>query len=220
MKVSRPILYTAVLGLVAYAVVVLTEPDKKPKGKSTAVHKKAPGAKADQFLEADYKAKFTPVSTAPKNAFKPLVVREGEDNQLQTQRFDSIPSAFTGGDPNWLYTGTATVDGVRVALVENSASGEGVFLKVGEMWKQAVLTSIEDEGIIMVGPGGAVRHIKLGFTEQPAAPAPMSGNVPLTVTPSLNGPIGQGQGGSGGGTGTPRNRDRNSAQAPFEPNTE
>jgi hypothetical protein len=215
-KVSRPIIYAALFGVVAYAAVVLTEPEtptKKTTKKTTATAKKNAN---DPYLPQDYKAKFERVNLPVKNAFKPLVVRQSAGGALDSLRLDGLPAGFAGGDPNWRYTGTAEIDGVRVALIENHVSGDGVFLKVGETWNQTVLTSIETEAIVMVGPGGAVRRIRLGEPEESRV---ASGNtvpnqgmaaVPPVRVGGISGPISAGP--LDGGMNlesAPRNRGRN-----------
>jgi len=193
-KISRPILYTALLGALAYAVVLYTEPEAKrgtakPKRSSVASNANT------QFTEEDYQRRFEPYKAELKNAFKPVVARLSGNDALLAQRLDGLPTAFTGGDPNWRYTGTATIDGLRVALVENSVTGEGVFLHEGESWKQAILTKIEDEAIVMVGPGGGVRRIRLGEPDIDPDPVPMT-NAAAPVAPmrvggnNVAGPIG------------------------------
>lgn len=192
-KISRPVLYTALLGALAYAVVLYTEPDSKrapakPKRTTVATTSKS------LFTEEDYKRTFDRYEAEPRNAFKPVVARLSGNEALLAQRLDGLPTAFTGGDPNWRYTGTATIDGVRVALIENTVTGDGVFLHEGESWKQAILTKIEDEAIVMVGPGGGVRRIRLGEPDLDPDPLPLGGTAsvaPMRVGgANLSGPIG------------------------------
>lgn len=192
-KISRPVLYTALLGALAYAVVLYTEPDSKrapakPKRTTVATTSKS------LFTEEDYKMTFDRYEAEPRNAFKPVVARLSGNEALLAQRLDGLPTAFTGGDPNWRYTGTATIDGVRVALIENTVTGDGVFLHEGESWKQAILTRIEDEAIVMVGPGGGVRRIRLGEPDLDPDPLPLGGTAsvaPMRVGgANLSGPIG------------------------------
>ncbi|HRF59464.1 MAG TPA: hypothetical protein PLH94_06055 [Fimbriimonadaceae bacterium] len=197
-KISRPVIYTVLLAVVAYAGVVLTEPDPPKSTSKPKPRASASTPKGMVYTEADYRAKFGRIDSAPKNAFQPVIARKGGPNSLDALRLDSIPTAFTGGDPNWRYTGNAEQDGDRVALLENSSTGEGVFLRVGETWKQAVLTSIEDDAVVMVGPNGSVRRIRLGSLDQEAPTQSLPGIIPSTaglqpmrVSPNLTGRIGQ-----------------------------
>lgn len=196
-KISRPVVYTLVLGAVAYGVVVLTEPETRPAPKRPAAQAARPAsAKGDLFTEQDYRAHFERLSGIPRNAFRPLVARRGPGSPDEA-RLDALPTSFTGGEANWRYTGNASLNGVRLALIENASTGEGVFLRVGERWKDAVLSAIEEEAIVMVGPFGEVRRIRLGEREietvppGPAAGTPVAtGLAPVRVGPELTGPIG------------------------------
>ncbi|MFQ3586843.1 MAG: hypothetical protein SNJ76_04155 [Fimbriimonadaceae bacterium] len=191
-KISRPIVYTAVLGAVAYGVVVLTEPDTpnrttRPRPAATAPSN---ARTSDLIQPEDFSASFPRLLGAPRDSFRPLVVRASGTNPLAAARLDAVPAAFAGGDPNWRYTGNASIDGVSVALLENDATGDGVFLRVGEAWKRSVLTAIEQEAIVLTGPGGAVRRVRLGIPEFEDPTAGPAGVAPLAVNPPLQGPIG------------------------------
>lgn len=191
-KVSRPVVYTAVLAVVAYGVVVLTEPETPTgKARAKAVRPKAE-AKAGLFTEEDRTAKFTPLGQTTRNGFRPLVIREGAGGSLDASRSDGVPAAFAGGDPNWRYTGMAEVNGVKQALLENASNGDAVFLRVGESWKQTMLRAIASDSIELVGPNGTVRTITLGVAEEAAPATP--GTAPLAVNPpaNLRGAIGGG----------------------------
>jgi hypothetical protein len=193
-KISRPVLYTALLGALAYAVVLYTEPQTK-RGPVKPKRSTVSSTSKTIFTEDDYKRTFDRYEAPPRNAFKPVVARLSGNDALLAQRLDGLPTAFTGGDPNWRYTGTATIDGVRVALIENTVTGDGVFLHEGESWKQAILTKIEDEAIVMVGPGGGVRRIRLGEPDLDPDPVPI-GSGTASVAPmrvggrNPSGPIG------------------------------
>lgn len=203
-KVSRPVIYTAVLGAVAYGVVILTEPDtpnrtNRPRPAATA---QSNIRTSDLIQQEDYNANFPRLLGAPRDSFRPLVVRASGTTPLSAARLDAVPAAFAGGDPNWRYTGNASIDGVSVALLENDATGDGVFLRVGEAWKRLVLTAIEPEAIVLTGPGGAVRRVRLGIPEFEDPTAGPAGVAPLAVTPPLQGPIGGNFSGAGVGADT------------------
>lgn len=184
-KVSRPIVYTALFGVVAYAAVVLTEPEPAPgTGRRTPAGSREAAAQG-QFLPEDYSASFAKLNEPARNAFKPLVARSRGANAGENARVDAVPADFAGGDPNWLYTGNAEVDGLNVALLENSVTGESVFLAAGDVWKQAVLSTIGIDAIVMVGPGGTTRRIRLGQQEFPEAEAPDLAISPTTDISSV-----------------------------------
>jgi hypothetical protein len=181
-KISRPVIYTAILAVAAYAVVVVTEPSKTTKKvtKKPFASRKL-GTKAEQFLPEDYKAKYARLPNTVRDSFRPIVIGAGGSRLLEPLRLDGLPIAFTGGDPNWRYTGTAEVNGVREALIENTATGESVWLRIGQAWKNAVLTSIESEAVVMIGPGNITKRLRLGESD-PIKPLNVAANTPSRTT--------------------------------------
>lgn len=184
LKVSRPIVYVLLLGVVAYGVVLYTEePTGRKPTRRTAISNAAANL-PEGFTEEDLNAKFEQVNDSPRDAFKPLVARRAAGSDVSLSP-DAIPSVLTGGDPNWVYTGMAEVDGIPTALVENKATGEGVFLKQAENWKQATVGAIAPFSLTLVGRNGksfTMRIIDPEVVEPSASMAP--------VQPSLRGPIG------------------------------
>lgn len=152
---KKPVFWVAVVGL-GVAAFALTEPDAtKPSSPTKKVAKKRSSIKKTGalFTEEDEKASFKPVNDQARNAFVPIVARHtgiGSGDGLA----NAIPSDMTGGEGNWVYTGTAETDGVRVALIENRSTGDAVFLKRGERWKSAYVVSISEYSVILRGPAG------------------------------------------------------------------
>jgi hypothetical protein len=192
-KISKPILY---LGLAAIGVVgyFMTEPETakqtsvpKPKAKTSKKQE------AGKFLEVDYKitrADLPKLASLDKNTFSPIIARQDGLGDLTQE--GGIPADFAGGDGNWVCTGTAEVDGVRMALIENKSTGEGEFLRAGQSWKSAVVSQILDDGVVMAGPGGNVVSIMVleeQWNPEPEA-APEVAPVAPTNIPGMNGPIG------------------------------
>lgn len=190
-KISRPVLYTLVLGAVAYAAVVLTEPEQ-PAPKATTKKPTAPkvSVTGTEYTPEDLKAKFVALNEMPKNAFKPLVVRasaESAANAVPPQP-NGIPSKLTGGTGNWVYSGSVEVNGVTSALLEDQKTGEGIYLKRGQKWFNATVTDIGDESIVLAGPDGTTTRVSVAQPD--AAP---SVSAPVTpVAPPLSGVIGGG----------------------------
>lgn len=153
---KKPVFWVALLGLGA-AGFFLTEPEttKGSSLKATPRKKAAvkPGATSVVFTEEDSKATFNRVSEPPRDAFRPIVARRGGIGGGDGLA-NGLPSDFTGGEGNWVYTGSAEIDGVTSALLENRTSGEGVFLKRGERWKSASVISVGSRSIVMRGPSG------------------------------------------------------------------
>ncbi len=187
-KPSRTIIYSAVGAIVIYGVFVLmTSDDPKTKtAKPRATAQKS--SKTALYLPEDYKASFPAVTTTVKNVMRPLVVRATD--RIGAAAETSIPASFTGGDGNWIYTGLAEVDGRSTALLENESTGEGVFLKVGERWKQCIVAEIKADSVVLVGPDGQSKRVHLQAADNGSM-------TPLKVGNPLNGPIGTQNGGIG-----------------------
>jgi hypothetical protein len=188
-KISRPALY---LGLVAIGVAgyILTEPDTPTRQVRPSTKKTTVVNRLSTYTDEDYKAKFEPVNLVSSSAFKPLVARQTSGMALAAD--GGIPAAFAGGEASWICTGTVEVDGVRQALLENRATGEGVFLRQGERWRNSVVSEVRADAVVLVGPGGEARAIRVhseDFVEEEQLEIP-----PMDVEQALRGPIGNGSG--------------------------
>lgn len=165
---SRPLIYGGV-AVVAIAAFILTGEDSSGGNeaiKSSKAARQETGRSSTRtrsstaFTDEDYSATFPAVNEAPANAFKPLVVSakaaggSGSGSGSQAAP-NEIPASFTDGESIWLYTGTASVDGVPMALVENPATSEGEFIKVGQRWKNTVVRKITPTTLVLSGPGGS-----------------------------------------------------------------
>ncbi len=179
------------------------------------------------YTEEDEKAHFEPVAVPLKNAFKPLVAKV-VTARAATIQVNNVPPEFAGGEANWTYTGSAEVDGVLQALLENKSTGEDVFLRVGDTWKGISVEEITDDSLILASvETGNEKVLKLPTEEvgpaagpagfAPANVGPLRGNIgPFTIQPdgsvapdnSMNGASGNGGNGFGGNGGR-RNGRRN-----------
>jgi hypothetical protein len=188
-KISKPVLYVLIFAVGAFAYVY-TSPETT-KGKSTKTTRKTTTTKkAAAYTEEDMKAeRFEPVNDPVRNAFKPLIVRKNTGGVGVDPNSGGIPAFLTDGDPNWVYTGSAEVNGSAQALLENKSTGEGVFLTEGQRWKRATVLDIGSDMLTFQGPAGEVQTIMLQTNEpQDFAPAgvgsPLSGPIGgLTVQP-------------------------------------
>lgn len=192
-KVSRPVLYTA-LGAIAVAAWVMTA-EEAPKGtatKSPRLAKKATQT-VGTFTEEDFKASstsFGPTVKISRNSFDPLVVRTRTSVDFQLMP-DQVPAELAGGDPNWVYTGTAEIDGKPTALLENRVTMESSFVNQGEKWQRASIVQILPQGIVLSGPSG--KKVKLTLNNGEATVTGASERIASgfqPVNPSLRGPIG------------------------------
>lgn len=152
---QRPVFWIAVvcLGAVALAMNGPETAKTKTGGKSTAKKKPVQRPGDVVFTKEDETASFKPVNDSPRNAFVPIVARHGGFGSGEGLA-NAIPTDMTGGESNWVYTGTASTDGVPVALIENRTTGDAVFLKKGERWKSAYILRISEYSVIMSGPSG------------------------------------------------------------------
>ena len=137
-----------------------TQPAKPVKHTAT----KRAASSADEFTPQDYTAKFAVLNQTPKNAFKPLIVRDNGTGGLKGRlaiRTNGIPLDLAGGEGNWAYSGMAVINGKPTALVENSGTGEGVFLKVGQKWKRATVRKVTDTSLVLIGEDGRVLNAQM-----------------------------------------------------------
>lgn len=189
-KVSRPVIYVSLFA-VAVAAFVLTSEDESAPSAATTRTRRAPAPKSVAgFTEEDYAAKYPALNESSRNAFMPLVKRT-EPSTLVGQPFvegNAIPEDLAGG-PSWIYTGMAEVNGVKHGLVENSATGDGEFIKPGQRWKRATVLTVTPDTLTLMGSDGVVRRMRT--LDDPTA-MPSNRNPGLQpVNPGLTGPIGQ-----------------------------
>jgi len=169
-------------GIVAAVVVIYvyaTEETPVVAKKSGRPVSRASTVSKGGFLPIDYTAKFDSVTSPAKNAFKPLVMKTDIRETVPTKD-NGIPIAFTGGEPNWIFTGSATVDGTPNGLLENTSTGEGVFLVSGEHWKTSRVLTITKDEIVMQGPEGDARTIKME-TEEASSDTRTASVTPLPL---------------------------------------
>jgi hypothetical protein len=166
-KISRPIVYIAVLGVAAYAVVLLTEPEKTTK-KTTPRTSRTSSSAPKGFLPEDLKASFPRYAAKGKNAFQPKVVSVKPTVAEANAGMKGPAAGLASGV--WMLTGINTIDGVRSALVENGSTGDTVFLKTGDIWNGMRVASIDTNGMVLVNPLG--KRSRFGFpTLEEALPA-------------------------------------------------
>lgn len=187
-KANRTYIYIGVVAL-AIAGFVLTAPPEAPAGKSST-RRKPPAKKAavaETFTEEDFNAKFERLNEPIKNSFKPLVVRKAGGQSQGQLMPNQVPIDFTQGDGSWFYTGTAVVDQIPTALVENRTTGEAVFLKVGQKWLASTVTRITPTTLSLSGPSG--KSLTLELLVDPAISDEFTGMSVEPINP-LSGPIG------------------------------
>lgn len=188
LKISRPILYST-LALVAVGAYLFTEDQAAQRARSV---KRKPVASKSKFPEGynetDFKAKFERLAEPIKDSFKPLVERKRGGSEVALSP-NAAPSVLTGGDPNWVYTGMAEIDGAPTGLLENKVTGESNFVQRSENWKSARVGSITPYSLILIGDNGRAYTLRTGV-EGDGPTLMAQGFSP--VNPPLRGAIGAG----------------------------
>jgi len=179
------------IGLAAYLNMpsaATPKPLKKTSAPTGGGASKTAVATDDTSVVAeDYKVHFDPYVQPVKNTFLPVVHRNDKTGSGGgAAANNSIPSEFTDGESDWIYTGNAQIDGKSEALVENASTGAGEFLHVGETWKTMVVKAITDDGLSASGPDGEVQTISMLTTPKAEEVKPVS---PTTPVSPMSGPI-------------------------------
>ena len=182
-KISRPVVYAAVLGVAAYAVVLLTEPDA-PK-KKPAIRIAASAAEAPKgFLKEDLTANFARYKGSKNDAFRPKAVSRRSQVVTAKAAVADTRALTPNAGGVWILTGIASVNGVLSALVENAAADQVIFLKAGETWNTLKVTAIEPDAVILVNLQGKKTRISFPLVAE-EKPAGRAGPIaPVTSAPA------------------------------------
>lgn len=194
-KVNRIWIYVGVV-TVGIAGWILTEPEPPvTTEKTTAKRSTARGATAKQtvFTKEDEQAQFARVNDLPGSAFSPLVSRKNAKSSNNNLLPNQIPPSFVDGDATWFFTGSVVVNTVPSALVESTARNEGVYLKVGERFKQFTVTSISQSTLTLAGPNGSTAKlviienrpiVDIGTSASLAPLDPLTGPISINASKS------------------------------------
>ncbi len=193
-NLSKPMQY-ALVGVLAIAAYFLLGPMLFPEAPPRTT-KKLPAKKTSKknvqlYTEEDRTARFDPIVVAAKNSFKPIIARTKKTGTSVAAQQNNIPSEFAGGEPNWIYTGTAEIHGVPQALLENRSTGDSVFLQVGDTWKGIHVEEITEDSLILASPITGTERTLMLPTDDPTASGP-AGFAPTTLNSPLRGNIGNG----------------------------
>lgn len=202
-KVSRPVIYTALAAVAAYALVLNTQPDTTTT-RHVFLTRNTTQAAADPngILPEDLNAHFPRYSGGARDPFAPEVV---------IARPKTVTGASAGRNrtnaTGWALTGINSINGVASALIENSATGDSVFLQPGDRWQGLRVVAIKDDRVVFQNALGREDTLtfappaddKTNASGNPAAgAAPSAPSIPLslppypvsplTVTPLASGP--------------------------------
>ncbi len=146
-KISRPAVYTFVGAVAVYAWVILTQPDPPvPTHKTHAPRPAAPGV--DSFAAADASAHFARYQTVKKAGLDPFLPH------LPASAAGPALHAAHPEQGKWTLTGISSINGVSDALVENSDTGDSVFLKPGDRWRGLRVLSIGTDSVAFLNALG------------------------------------------------------------------
>lgn len=160
-KISRPAVYTAVAAVSVYAVVLLTQPDAPAPTHKRVIMRHA-RADADSYLANDLSAHFARYQAGKRNPFL---------SKLPAAKPPAGAGSAAHGE--WVLTGINIINGVPNALVENSATGDSVFLRPGDRWRGLRVLSIGTDAIAFLNALGQQTHLTFRPLEA-VAPAPGS----------------------------------------------
>lgn len=195
MKLSKPLWFALIGTLLVAAYLLLTDgsPTTRPGSKKATSAKS--GAKAGEYDKIDRLARFEPYKGGARNVFMPVVGRAAGLPGLGAKT-DAIPALYASNEPDWIYTGTAEIDGVPVALFESTSTREGVFLKQGEHWKSSIVMQIGPDFVVVATDGGLTHKVSLPPYNMAMESGPLDVTVPareataprVSITPNSTAP--------------------------------
>jgi len=197
-----------VTGIITLASVMflLKEDPSATSGRIKATKSAKASSKGALFDENDFKAKFPRLTDGIRDAFMPVVARtKGRGIKTDDGIAEPvvIPPVLTMGESGWYYTGMAEVNSVPTAIVENTTTGDGEFLKQGQRWKQAVVTRIGSDSISFSGPYGSNYMVPVSLPPESVTRESTTGSTttspiqPFGPNAFMSGPIGSPSGSFG-----------------------
>ena len=180
-KVSRPVVYTALAAVAAYALVLNTQPDTATVRHTTqrVMTRTTQAADPSGVLPADLSAHFPRYTGGARDPFAPGVVLPRPKASAPSAATARALSAQTG----WTLTGINSVNGVSSALIENAATGESVFLQPGDRWNGLRVVSIKPDRVLFQNALG--HQDSLTFAQPPDEDSGKSGGPSVPALPAL-----------------------------------
>ena len=235
-KKTSPVVWVAVVAAAGAAYVLTTPADPPTVASTTRKRTKSKSKEDAQYNEMDRTAKFAPVVTPVADVFNPLVKKPVVIVAKIPPSIDrpatnpgEIIGSLSGGEASWYYTGLVELDGQRQALLENTKTGETMYVSAGEGWKAARVRSVDVSAVVMVGPDGT--SISIPISQYGVAPGGSPGSAttvasaappstqPLNVPSGITGQIGAGAGiRPVPGTAMMTLPDGSTVQVPYDPN--
>lgn len=174
-KISRPVIFAAVLGVIAYGAMLLTEP-KKPVKRAVVRTTPQTAVALPGFTPEDMKAHFPRYLSVPRDAFQPKVI--------PTKKDTASAGGAQGVADLWVLTGVSTVNNVVNALVECASTGESVFLKAGDTWQGLRVVAIEPNTVQLVSDQGVSTRLGFADPNKPKVKSDSGVVAPLLLLPT------------------------------------
>jgi hypothetical protein len=165
MKVSRPVVYTLAAAVVGYGTLTLLTPQDEVTTKHKSRTTQSGQNKSDSYTDADYKAHFARYTPQNRNAFLPRIV---PSHSAAAGQAGKAQPGKLGQAGTWTLTGISKLDGLRNALVENTATHESVELSLGQTWNGLRVIAIRDDAVDFVDAKG--KRSSISFEVQVAVP--------------------------------------------------
>ncbi|MBI1333911.1 MAG: hypothetical protein GC165_13640 [Armatimonadetes bacterium] len=193
-----------VIGGVLVGVVMLFPSGEAPKTGKKAITLFSGSKKTDDLYTArDQSAQFQPIDASLKNSFVPLVTKKDPNGPAAA---NAIPALLANGETTWVYTGNMTVNGVPNALLENTANGDGVFLRPNQTWKAMRLVAVHEGSIEIEGPRGMMHTVSFNELTASAPEEPLTPLPPATIDNNNSANPANGGTNNGNGNGNGNNR--------------
>lgn len=174
-KLSKSMQWVLILAITGgTAAFFLTEQEgggKRAKPKAVASKSTAP----EGFKEEDMTARFPRLNAPVRNVFVPKVATK----KAQPAAAAPHPAIGVRVKPTWSLTGIYVQNGTRLALLENSSTGESQTLAVGQSWQGQPIIAIKTDGILFAN--GTRMVFEEPEEAEPAAVAPVV--LPSGTTP-------------------------------------
>ncbi len=169
-KISRPILYMGVVGVIALVWLYTSDPDAvSKKGKKTLT--KTGSRAGEGITEEDLKAQYARYTGKQRDGFFPKVI------PAKSALGEAPRGNVLGNLDTWNLTGVSVVNKIRSATLENIATKEIDFVKAGDRWNGLRVMAVGEDHVIL--RNAKEQQTRLTFVE----PTPDKGSA-LGIPPA------------------------------------
>ena len=199
--ISKPTLTVMVLVVAGGLLFHFQEGSAPEKTILKTVHKSSTTKEAipTDLVKADFTTRFPRTKLKMRNLFAAPLIKSVKLSVGGKALNFKVPAMMADGDPGWIFTGIAVVDGKKMALLESDSSHQAAYVSEGDRWKATFVVRITSDGVALRPKDGGPELVVLRYNAQAEASA--GSNSALTVLPpakglapvmpqSLRGPIG------------------------------